>query len=45
MLTMGARSPGYLSDDQDIVSDPGDPIHNETLLKELFYKNPVRTCS
>lgn len=41
MLNLGAGSPGSISDDQDLVSDPGDPIHSETLLKELFYKNPV----
>eukprot|EP00105_Crassostrea_gigas_P001484 XP_011413692.1 PREDICTED: C2 domain-containing protein 3 [Crassostrea gigas] len=40
MLNLGAGSPGSISDDQDLVSDPGDPIHSETLLKELFYKNP-----
>ncbi|XP_078324570.1 C2 domain-containing protein 3-like isoform X2 [Crassostrea virginica] len=40
MLNMGAGSPGSVSDDLDVVSDPGDPIHSETLLRELFYKNP-----
>lgn len=43
MLNLGAGSPGSISDDQDLISDPGDPIHSETLLKELFYKNPVST--
>lgn len=42
---LGAGSPGSISDDQDLVSDPGDPIHSETLLKELFYKNPVSTVT
>ncbi|XP_062620047.1 uncharacterized protein LOC134281627 [Saccostrea cucullata] len=40
ILNIGGRSPGSVSDDMDLVSDPGDPIHSETPLKELFYKNP-----
>jgi hypothetical protein len=34
-------SPGSsISGDMDVMSDPGDPIHSESILQELFYKNP-----
>jgi len=37
-------SPGSsISGDMDVMSDPGDPMHSESILQELFYKNPVRT--
>jgi hypothetical protein len=37
-------SPGSsISGDMDVMSDPGDPIHSESILQELFYKNPVST--
>ena len=35
-------SPGSsISGDIDLISDPGDPIHSESILQELFYRNPV----
>ena len=37
-------SPGSsISGDMDVMSDPGDPMHSESILQELFYKNPVST--
>lgn len=30
-----------ISGDDDIVSDHEDPIHNESILQELFYNNPA----
>ena len=29
------------SPDSSIVSEPGDPLHDDTLLKDLFYTTPV----
>lgn len=41
MLKNRGGSPrSSVSDDLD-MSDPGDPIHSESILQELFYKNPV----
>ena len=30
-----------ISGDDDIISDEEDPIHSESILQELFYKNPA----
>jgi hypothetical protein len=36
-------SPGSsISGDMDVMSDPGDPIHSESILQELFYKNLLK---
>ena len=36
-------SPHSSISNDDLGSDPGDPIHSESILNELFYKQVVRT--
>lgn len=42
-MMMNGGPGSSISDDMDVMSDPGDPIHSESILQELFYKNPVST--
>ncbi|OWF51153.1 C2 domain-containing protein 3-like [Mizuhopecten yessoensis] len=37
---MGGSPRSSVSQDLDLMSDPGDPVHSESILQELFYKNP-----
>ena len=30
-----------VSGEDDVISDHEDPVHNESILNELFYKNPA----
>ena len=47
-LVLGEEHMHYLeesplsSPDSRIVSEPGDPLYDESLLKDLFYTTPVR---
>ncbi|XP_069129079.1 C2 domain-containing protein 3-like isoform X6 [Argopecten irradians] len=36
---MGGSPRSSVSQDLDLMSDPGDPVHSESILQELFYKN------
>ncbi|XP_060074176.1 C2 domain-containing protein 3-like [Ylistrum balloti] len=36
---MGGSPRSSISQDLDLMSDPGDPVHSESILQELFYKN------
>lgn len=46
-LVLGEEEMHYLEESPDsspessIVSEPGDPLHDDTLLKDLFYTTPV----
>ncbi|XP_053399357.1 C2 domain-containing protein 3-like [Mercenaria mercenaria] len=37
----GRGSPNQSMSDDDIISDQEDPVHSESILNELFYKNPM----
>ncbi|XP_076468573.1 C2 domain-containing protein 3-like isoform X2 [Babylonia areolata] len=38
MLNGGSPGPSVCSEGMDVLSEPGDPLHDHTLLQELFYK-------
>ncbi|XP_063416182.1 C2 domain-containing protein 3-like [Mytilus trossulus] len=44
-MMMNGGPGSSISDDMDVMSDPGDPIHSESILQELFYKNPESEVS
>ncbi|KAJ8298025.1 hypothetical protein KUTeg_024556 [Tegillarca granosa] len=39
MLKMTNGSPGSSISEVDVISEPGDPVHSQSILQELFYKN------
>ena len=41
LKTMNGSPAASISGDDDMLSDQEDPIHSESLLQELFYKNNV----
>jgi hypothetical protein len=44
-LLEGASPSSSISEDPDLTSEMGDPLHDESILQELFYTNEVRISS